>query len=69
MSQTATVIGMIKTGEKLKGAMASAPVVPAAKAIRRRRQPEARMIAVAIRGTTGALGLKSQSPHGPSIIA
>src|ERR1700730_5366243 len=69
MSQTATVIGMIKTGEKLKGAMASAPVAPAAKAMKRRRQPEARIIAVAIPGTTGALGLKSQSPHGPRILA
>jgi hypothetical protein len=61
MSQTATVIGIMKAGKKLKGAMASGPVAPAASATRRRRQPEARFIAAAIAGMAGTLGLNQDS--------
>src|ERR1700682_4598826 len=51
----ATVIGTASAGKKLKGAIASAPVAPAASAIRRRRQPEARMIEMAIASMAGFL--------------
>jgi hypothetical protein len=53
----------MRAGKKLKGAMASAPMAPAAKAMRRQRQPEASMIAVAIAGMTGAFELN----HDPRI--
>src|SRR6202035_2179129 len=55
MSQTATVIGIASAGKKLNGAIASAPVAPAASAIRRRRQPEARMIEAASASMAGFL--------------
>ena len=43
ISHTASVIGAISAGAKSTGGMASAPAAPAAKAMPRRRQPQARI--------------------------
>jgi hypothetical protein len=55
MSQTAAVIGTMSPGKKSKGAIANAPAAPVAKAIRRRRQPEARIIVAATASMMGPL--------------